>query len=171
VLALIPPGLVLYNAAVGSLNESESFRIVNYTIFAALFGALLLLTVIAPPTSLLVRFFSTRSLRTLGRYSYAMYLINQPVKFTLQRFVLDPDRANPILGSKIPAQLLFAALTIVLTLLLAMGTWHLFEKHFLKLKRLFPMTEQQSARARVTAPREPTASPIPASAPTPQTSA
>jgi peptidoglycan/LPS O-acetylase OafA/YrhL len=171
-LALIPPGLVLYNAAVGSLNESESFRIVNYTIFAALFGALLLLTVMAPPGSLLVRIFSHSSLRTLGRYSYAMYLLNQPVKFTLQRYVLDPDKANPLLGSKIPAQLLFAALVIAVTLALAIGSWHLFEKHFLKLKRLFPMTEQRPARARVTSPpREAAASPIPASARTPQTSA
>jgi peptidoglycan/LPS O-acetylase OafA/YrhL len=50
-----------------------------------------------------------------------------------------------VLGVAVPAQLLFLVTGIAVTTLLSLASWHLYEKHFLKLKGRF---EYGSGRSR-----------------------
>ena len=145
-VVLVPVLTVGLNVLDGSLRDSKVYRVVGYTTLAAMFGSLLLVTITSPSTSPLVRFFSSGVMRTLGKYSYAIYLFNQPIKYTILAFVFDPDTQGMVLGSKVPAQLAFFLLVTFVTLGVAWLSWNLFEKHFLKLKVLFPMDARSGAR-------------------------
>jgi len=71
-----------------------------------------------------------RPLETLGRYSYAMYLLHMPCRLVVTR-VFRPESAA--------GQLWFYALAGGLTFGTAWLSWHLLEKRFLALKRFVPM--------------------------------
>jgi peptidoglycan/LPS O-acetylase OafA/YrhL len=141
----IPTVVLVMNICGGSLINIPAFQITGYALFAIMFGATILLTITSPASAPLQRFFSNPMLRTFGKISYAMYLFNQPVKVVLREYVLDPNKAFALVGSRIPAQLLFFVLGTVATFGVAWLSWHLFEKHFLKLKDWFPMESPEPA--------------------------
>ena len=75
-------------------------------------------------------------LRSFGKYSYGIYVIHFICLPSFQRlfqhdWLLSSFRF-PMFG-----QIIFYALTISSSYLLAFGSWHLMEKHFLSLKRHF----------------------------------
>jgi peptidoglycan/LPS O-acetylase OafA/YrhL len=67
-----------------------------------------------------------------------MYLFHMPLRAVLRDRLYGPSRFPTLFGSELPGQLLFYAASIAITLAAAMASWHLYEKHFLKLKRFFP---------------------------------
>jgi peptidoglycan/LPS O-acetylase OafA/YrhL len=107
----------------------------GFSVLTALFAALLVLALAARPGSVLFRVFSHPVMRTFGKYSYAIYLFHLPLRALLRDTVYGPDRFLTLFGSQIPGQLLFYVAATLLTLAAALASWHLFEKHFLKLKR------------------------------------
>jgi peptidoglycan/LPS O-acetylase OafA/YrhL len=108
---------------------------VGYTSLALTFGSFLLLSLPSPTP---IPFLTSPPLRTLGKYSYAMYLFHLPLRGLLRDRVYKPSHFLTLHGSQLPGQLLFYPLAILFTLAAAMLSWHLYEKHFLKLKRFFP---------------------------------
>jgi peptidoglycan/LPS O-acetylase OafA/YrhL len=136
----VPVVILSLNVVGGKLMHNPIFLVGGFTALAAMFGSLLLLTVTSAPGTILSRFFTHPLMRMFGRYSYAIYLFNQPVKYLLRDFVFNPNVNFVVLGSRVPAQLGFFVIATIITLALAWLSWHLFEKHFLKLKDLFPMT-------------------------------
>jgi len=104
---------------------------------ALVFAALIAHVVSAAPTATLPRFLSKPSLRTLGAYSYGLYLIHVPVRNAL-RLGFDARGGLPeVGGSQVPAQLLVTTVGIGISFALAYASWHLFEKRVLALKRHF----------------------------------
>ncbi len=73
-----------------------------------------------------------------GRYSYALYLIHPAIIVLLRRSPMRPDRFQSWRQSHLPGQFLFYIVTVSTALALALFSWHLLEKHFLKFKHLFP---------------------------------
>lgn len=143
---LVPVLVVGWNAIVGTLVQSKVFLISGYSALALMFGALLLMTITAGGRGPFVWFFSNPLLRLFGRLSYAMYLFNQPIKYALLKYVwgfTDPTQEF----TQVSQQILFFLLASVLTVGAAWLSWHLFEKHFLKLKEFFPMDRTSAARA------------------------
>jgi peptidoglycan/LPS O-acetylase OafA/YrhL len=146
-LGLVPPArrilaaslLLLLPAFVwrGGLDPSVDPWVytLGFSLLTALFAALLVLALAARPGSALFTFFTHPFMRMLGKYSYAIYLFHLPLRALLRDTVYGPERFPVLFGSKIPGQLLFYAVATLLTLAVAMASWHLFEKHFLKLKR------------------------------------
>jgi len=56
----------------------------------------------------------------------------------------------PMLGeSQLPASLVMLAMGLAITTVLALVSWHLYEKHFLKLKRFFPYARGSHERERL----------------------
>jgi peptidoglycan/LPS O-acetylase OafA/YrhL len=110
----------------------------GYTMLALLFGALVALAATAGEDEWVSRLFAGRTLRTLGKYSYALYLFHVPVR----RWIRDtyfPVAAFPTwLGSPLPGQLLFYVVATTPAFLLAWASWHLYEKQVLALKRYVP---------------------------------
>jgi len=72
-------------------------------------------------------------LRTLGKYSYAIYVVHFPVHIVASRYVQEvvngPDDAWRLLRWAS-----YVGAVGIASLVLAIGSWHLLEKHFLQLK-------------------------------------
>src|SRR5581483_3482556 len=106
----------------------------TYTSLAVLF-MMVVYRSISEEGSRLRRFFSNAVLRWFGKYSYALYVLHVPVAVwlleshgqSLTRAIGRPWLADVVLFT------LFAGSSTLLAYL----SWHLFEKHFLKLKRYF----------------------------------
>ena len=115
----------------------------GYTSFAAVYAALVALAAASPADSRVARIFSLGWLRTLGRYSYALYLFHVPIR----RFVRDqyfPVASFPTLfESPLPGQLLFYVVATAPAFALAWLSWHLFEKRVLALNRFFPVARRK----------------------------
>lgn len=120
-------------------------QIFGYTLLAALFASMLPIAFAPTAGNFAGRFLSSRLMRLFGRYSYAMYLFHQPVRTLLRDRVFTPDRFPTILGSKLPAQLAFYVIALALTTAVAAVSWACFERHFLNLKRFFPVRRAQAA--------------------------
>ncbi len=110
----------------------------GFSAIALLFGALLWLVLTASPEERAVRFLCTRPMLFIGKVSYGIYLNHTVVIGTMQRLVLDPTASTPLLGSRFAAQLSFMVLCLASSFAIAWLSWNVFEKHILKLKRLFP---------------------------------
>jgi len=88
-------------------------------------------------------------LLVLGKYSYAMYILNKPMSCLAQWCF--PTSEWMLFGSQLPAFLVNCLLGMGFTLAGALVTWHLLEKPCLSLKRFF----ETSAPAPATQPRQP----------------
>jgi peptidoglycan/LPS O-acetylase OafA/YrhL len=80
-------------------------------------------------------------LRSLGRYSYCVYLVHYLVIDAVTRLVLAASpEAKQWLAAWPPLALMlaFAALCLLASWAIGWLSWHLFERHFLALKRHFP---------------------------------
>jgi peptidoglycan/LPS O-acetylase OafA/YrhL len=120
-------------------HHGELRYAISYTAIASLAAYLLVMALAAPPSHPVSRLLRRRWLMALGVYSYALYLLHLPLQGVVGAFVYPIDRFLSVHGSRLPGQLIFFALCFALYLPAAWLSWHLFEKHFLKLKRLFPM--------------------------------
>ncbi len=109
-----------------------------YTPISLLFGALLVRAIAAPDSSRTARVLSSATLAAFGRYSYALYLIHIVVRNVFHGQLTQLDGKLPtVLGSQLPAQVGVLLAGIGISYALAFASWHLFEKHFLALKRFF----------------------------------
>lgn len=97
-----------------------------------------------------------RSLRSVGHYSYAIYIFHLVVircLHALTVFIVVP-RLQQVRGiERIPpvmVSLFGMAVCLGTSYLVAFASWHLFEKHFLRLKKYFPYQVSSPASERET---------------------
>ena len=122
-------------------------KTIGHTLLACFFGALLVLTLVSSPKTVTGRIFASPKLSLFGRYSYALYVFHVPILFfNLDRF-LRLDLVPTVFGSLLLKKLVFVTSATLVSVAIAMTSWHLCEKRFLKLKRFFPY---QSAGRRST---------------------
>lgn len=117
--------------------EEPLMQMAGYSTLAVLFGALVVAVVTAPARTASMRLLSSRLLRSFGKYSYAIYLLHLPVQVFVERTLFMPPPVPPLGGSQIPAQLAFFAVATSACWIAGWVSWHLYEKHFLALKRHF----------------------------------
>jgi peptidoglycan/LPS O-acetylase OafA/YrhL len=109
-----------------------------FPIVALAFGALLVLILVGPPSSGLIRVMTRPWLRNWGTYSYAIYIIHLPLLGAIQWKTQFPQHGVALLGgSRLPAALLVTAVVALLSYALGWLSYHLYEKRFLYLKRFF----------------------------------
>jgi peptidoglycan/LPS O-acetylase OafA/YrhL len=99
-------------------------------------GAFLIACVAAPPAGMLAALGRSRELQFFGKYSYGMYMIQLPLIFLLAPYIAAPTLASAV-NSPALGQLLYCAALFAVTTAAAWASWHLFEKHWLKLKHYF----------------------------------
>lgn len=126
-------------------------RTVGYTVLAFVFGAFVVLA-LDPARSAWRRVFELDFFRTLGKYSYALYLFHLPLRAMIRDWVYPPGKYFTVFGSPLPGQILFHVLSLTLSLAVAWLSWHLYEKHFLKLKKYFTGTRPAGVVAETRTP-------------------
>jgi peptidoglycan/LPS O-acetylase OafA/YrhL len=118
---------------------------VRASLILMLLACLLVWAVIAPEPSATSRFFRSRFMVLLGTYSYGLYVYHHFIAFYLISNRTDLQLAR-WLGSHAAAVTLQATLGALASLVLAYLSFELFEKRFLRLKRLFETAEGPSSR-------------------------
>jgi len=114
-----------------SLSEMEPvMQVGGFSALAIFYGAVVGLAVCLPSSHRLNIALSWRPLRFLGGISYGVYILH-----FLWRCVFGSDAWAGLFGESWPARL--AAYTLG-TVAASLMSWHLFEKHILKLKVRFP---------------------------------
>jgi peptidoglycan/LPS O-acetylase OafA/YrhL len=103
------------------------------TLIAALYAAALIVLLTGPRDGLLSTAFSWAPLRSMGKYSYALYIFHPFVYVGLDAW-LAARRPGLFAHAYNP---LMCAAAMGVTFVGAFASWHLYEKHFLKLKRFF----------------------------------
>jgi peptidoglycan/LPS O-acetylase OafA/YrhL len=108
----------------------------GYTILALTFAALVLMAVLDHQRGRgwVGTTFQSPTLRSFGKYSYAIYLFHQP----LNQIVGTP-LAHSLLprGMGLKAGGVYMVIVTVVSYVLALVSYHGYEKHFLALKRYF----------------------------------
>jgi peptidoglycan/LPS O-acetylase OafA/YrhL len=114
---------------------------VRAALILMLLACLLMWALIAPKRSAISRFFRSRSMVFLGTYSYGLYVYHHFISYylTINRTELELARW---LGSHGAAVALQATLGASASLAVAYLSYELFEKRFLRLKRLFAMAKE-----------------------------
>ena len=111
-------------------------------------ACLLMWGLTAPERSAISRFFRSRSMVFLGTYSYGLYVYHHFISYYLSSNRTELELAR-WLGSHGAAVALQAALGVSASLAVAYVSYELFEKRFLRLKRLFGRAEKQAPQSPV----------------------
>jgi peptidoglycan/LPS O-acetylase OafA/YrhL len=141
-LILGPVLLILYPLTSG--KALFAMQVIKYFLVAVAYTALLGATVGPGRWLWLEKLFCRQTLRWCGKYSYAMYVFH-PLLYGLimglMRSRLTLAQSSPALFMAIEFPAVVAAVCFVSWL-----SWHLFEKHFLKLKSRFEYSLGHQAR-------------------------
>lgn len=98
-------------------------------------GTVMALSLILSPTSRLVSLLSLRALRFFAKYSYGLYVVH-PMIYAAIRTRWSDDLLPAVGGSLLSGRLAFSVIAISAAALVALLSWHGWEKHWLKLKNL-----------------------------------
>lgn len=132
---LIPLVVLVFSLDVS--HSAPAMQTVGFSL-NALASVFLMGSVIKNEIRLFELIFKLKTLRVLGKYSYGMYLFHVPITlWILKSGKFFWDSAGIKVGANLPVQILFHLLVIIATLGCAFVSYHLFEKHFLRLKRFF----------------------------------
>jgi peptidoglycan/LPS O-acetylase OafA/YrhL len=135
-----------------SRQELELVGSVRAGLFATLLACLLVWALIAPKQSATSRFFRGRSMVFLGTYSYGLYVYHHFISYYMTSNSTELELTR-WLGSHGAAVALQATLGASASLAVAYLSYELFEKRFLRLKRLFQTANQPaSPPSRLAAP-------------------
>ena len=134
-------GLGVIWVVIGSFSEYHPLmQTVGFTALSVMFGSFLVVATSLPDGHRFVTALSSRVLRFLGKHSYAIYLVH----LTVAMMVVTSDRLRPLVGQRdLLLQTTKLVLSLVISLSAAWLSWHLFEKHFLALKRYFSTADAQ----------------------------
>jgi peptidoglycan/LPS O-acetylase OafA/YrhL len=119
-------------------NESPEIATIGFSLIALVAGALVTFATTTPAATVAHRFLALPALRSVGRYSYAMYIFHFPIVGLLHERRIAPDALPTFLGSHLPAQIGFTTLCFALTYVVAFVSWHLIEQPILRFKSYFP---------------------------------
>lgn len=113
----------------------------GYSAIAVGSGGLLVQTVLAPHHAALHRFFASGPMVFFGKYSYAIYLFHPLVIKGMRKVLgLSGDQIPVLWGSHLAGQLAFDVVLVLGSIATALVSWHLVEKHCLRLKKYFRST-------------------------------
>jgi peptidoglycan/LPS O-acetylase OafA/YrhL len=119
---------------------------VRAALILMLLACLLVWAVIAPERSATSRFFCSRFMGFLGTYSYGLYVYHHFISYYLTSNRTDLKLAG-WLGSHGAAVAMQATFGVSASLVLAYLSYEVFEKRFLRLKRLFETAKEPAPNA------------------------
>jgi peptidoglycan/LPS O-acetylase OafA/YrhL len=134
--AAVLVGLVIVERVAGDVGVYTFWMCtVGISLWSLFFGGCLVMLVHAQE-GFVYRIASSRVLRFFGKYSYCLYVCQQPLIVVLVRAGLTGDNLTRTFHSKIAAAVAMNCIVLLLAVAISLASWHLFEKHFLKLKEV-----------------------------------
>lgn len=121
-------------------HDSVAMTTLGLTGLGLAFASLLVLAISADPASWLARVAGSSILRTLGLYSYGIYVLHTLVIGLVHSYLFTPRDLPKLAGSEIIGHIAFVAVCGAATLALAALSYHGLESRLLALKRFFPMS-------------------------------
>ena len=133
-----------------TFSESENGRLISFAAlnsgWSIFFGTGLYLAMVGSPGSLWTRALHSSNLRMIGKYSYGLYVFHWPMGRLWLALMNRWQGRQP--GSMLDNAAVFQGSYFLLaagfSLLAAWLSWHLYEKHFLRLKRYFTYERGES---------------------------
>lgn len=113
--------------------ENAVVQTMGLTASVYMAGAIVVSSLLATSGSVWYRVFGNALVRRIGQYSYATYVFHLPLMFSLHRSGAFP---RPLQNSGLAVELMYSGTMVVLSLLAGALSWHLYESHWLKLRRL-----------------------------------
>ena len=125
----------------GMIRTNLLVQTVGFSALAVFFASGILLIVASPKSPLVQHALCARPLRALGTYSYGIYVYHGLLLPVFDRTLFPVSTELSVTSPAFYAALAWHVVgSTVVTVLLAVGSYHLFEAQFLKLKRYFPST-------------------------------
>jgi peptidoglycan/LPS O-acetylase OafA/YrhL len=131
-LALLTCLVLLLSAGV----MRQKFATSVDTLFAVFFSSLLVLVLTVSPQSLSGRLWQSRLLTWLGKYSYGMYVFQNLLIPFVSPWIAIASFAEAT-GSSFGGRVAYMITMFAITSLVALLSWHFYEKHWLALKTHF----------------------------------
>ena len=143
--------IVLAMVATGDNYDWKAFatQTVGYSALAIFFAAILVEAAAATPQTSLGRWLSSSWMRAFGKYSYGIYLFHLPIRAFVRDVMYTPTQFATLFGSPLPGQVLFYGIAGGLAFVAAWLSWHLYESHWLALKKYVAYAVP---RSRITSP-------------------
>lgn len=154
-------GAVLLLLFVSTLPLGSNDFTIRFTIVSGVAVALLLATLSAGPTSWEKRLLDNPPMRSLGKYSYAMYMFQLPMIPMFAPWI-SPDLLTLQIGSPLLGGVAYVVVMFFLTYALAICSWYGFEVWFLTLRHLWTshsVPQQAEAALDASAPPSSVAAP------------
>ena len=120
----------------GSEHFGSSLSSFVFTLLGIFFGGCLAMAVGLREGSLKHRYLGSPFLRFFGKYSYCLYICHLPLIMLIVKIGLRSDKLAEILGNKLLAVIAVNGIAFATAIAVALASWHLFEKQWLKLKDL-----------------------------------
>jgi peptidoglycan/LPS O-acetylase OafA/YrhL len=138
-IAILGVGALLTHTYQRTGLETQTFGL---SALAAAFMLLVLAAAQLPPGSHVwfTAPLSWKPLRLVGKYSYGMYVYHMPIHLLIGVHLLGVTAKAPTAKTAV----LYATAVTVVSYLVAFASYHLFEAHFLRLKRFFPQPVESS---------------------------
>jgi peptidoglycan/LPS O-acetylase OafA/YrhL len=134
-------GVVGIGAIWATVGRFSHFDAIVYTLgitlVALVSGSLIIAACFASEGTRIHGALAAGWLRAMGKVSYGMYIIHVPILCLLLLVQLDMRHAKPLGGNMAPRLVLETVLGGALIYLVALASWHLYEKRLLGLKRYF----------------------------------
>jgi peptidoglycan/LPS O-acetylase OafA/YrhL len=135
-LCLMAPLIALLGLRLQFIPEQFVLSSFLYSLLGIFFGGCLVLAMCAGAESLTHRSLSSPFLRFFGKYSYCLYICHQPMIIIGAKIGLYSATLAAVVGNKFLAIVVVNAIAFVMAIAIALASWNLFEKHWLKLKDL-----------------------------------
>ena len=135
--------LVTLTSFYGRLDYMDRGTAMFGSIAIVVIGASALVIATSSEKSRFSRWLRSGFLRFFGRYSYAIYIVHTAVLAGLNHY-RPFAHLSAVGGYAFPVQTIWALAYVGLSTGIAMLSWHLVEKHFLRLKRFFPYRPKQA---------------------------
>ncbi len=108
--------------------------VVGILLLSLLFGYILIAALLSREATLLYKVLTAVPLRSFGRYSYAIYVFHPLIGLALAAY-FNPSRFQGGTSAMICLLFGFIAVAAAVSWMAGFVSWHLYEKHFLKLKK------------------------------------